>query len=85
MNGLLVVPTGAVTAEDRQMANQAGYCVIECENPAQVRLMLPESALHADDLTMAALEAIQGTNSSSERAVFTTLLFNKIKQRRAKL
>lgn len=76
--GILIIPTGTITPEDRAKANEAGYCVIECDKPESVRLLTPETGLPVNDLTLAALGAMQGPESLAARGLFAQILYRRL-------
>ena len=82
-NILVVFPTGSLTTKDRERLSKNGYCAVEASDPSKVCIVLPGAALHADDFSMAAINALSGNASGTERAAFATALFARIKNREA--
>lgn len=78
---LLVVPPGTLSLEQHRQAVLAGFWVLECEDPKRVRLISPEPCFQPNDVLMSALAAMQGSQSVAERAKFTAIFYERLKQR----
>ncbi len=72
----------ALSAEDRAKLESSGYVVVETQPDCKVQVMSAgEPLATADEIGMAALEAMQGPTNDSVRAKFAEILFRKINER----
>jgi hypothetical protein len=83
MKTLVVFPTGSLSQKDKERMSREGYLAIESDDPSKVIIQLPVGAVNADTLTLCALEAMSGQTSTHERAMFTTLLYQALKEKKA--
>lgn len=82
MNNIIVVfPSGSLTPKDRERLSKNGYCAVEAQDPSKVQIILPGKAIHADDFSMAAIEALSGRFDDGQRSIFARALFDRIKTR----
>jgi len=82
---IIIALTGSLSQVQKKELSDSGYIVIMAERPEDVRLIKPSSlGFDADMLSMAALGAIMGNESSAERSAFVRLLFAALKDEQVK-
>lgn len=81
---IVVFPRGQLSETDRLAMKDAGFCVVEADDPRAVATHLPSAPLvTANQMLLCALEAMSGEASSSERGKFTRLLFEAMRKAEA--
>ncbi len=80
---ILAVPFD-VTKEDVESLQAEGVVVVRSTNPQLVRVIGGTTDVDAGTLAMAALEALNAPNSTSERTVFVNELVRRLKAKEAK-
>ncbi len=77
---ILLIPSKDCNSRLRAELREAGYVVISTNNPAGIKLLGCDT--QTNDMLMAALKSIAaGPHSSSERTVFVSELYNRLKLR----
>lgn len=80
MKTIILLPKGELPIQVKKQLMREGYLPLEVSDVEKVKLLpMNELGINGDMLTMAALEAMQGPNSSGERSQFTANLFKRLK------
>ena len=80
MKTIILLEKGNLPIQIKKPLMREGYLPLEVSDPSKVRLLAAsELGINGDMMTMAALEAMSGVNSYSERAKFTERLHARIK------
>jgi len=79
VNTIILFPKGQLKPADKARLVKADYIPIEVDEPAKVVMMFPNcERLTGDILTSAALNALTGTTSGTERQKFATEIINRL-------
>lgn len=83
MKQIVIFPKGCFEAKDKRRMQRAGYLAIEAHNPEKVIMLMPVGNVTGDMLSMAAMDAMAGTEYGKEaiRARFAANLHARLKQR----
>lgn len=75
---IMPVKPGSISEKDRATLRRVGVVVIECDSPADLRLLRPQNELDAGDMLHCALQALVSgkdfDNASAQRQKFTRLI-----------
>lgn len=82
---LVIFPKGTLSPADKKAMRKAGFVPVETDDPSKVVTHIAGMEMSGDDLTMAALDAMEGTGGfqSAEffRARFADNLHKRLKKR----
>jgi hypothetical protein len=68
---IILITPGAITTLDKKRLEDEGYLVVICENHENFKLVFPSIAnLKGDEVLQAALKALEGPTSQTERRIF---------------
>lgn len=78
---IVVTQKGTLTPKNRELLNEKGYIVIECDNPDKVKIINPEMRLETNDLLMSALHAMRSSNPTCKQEYFVNDLYNRLSKK----